>query len=296
MSAAGAQPSVDLPMGVRVELMHAFLQSVADEAGIDLLHVKGPALDVSLLQRGAHGEPMPRHSTDADVLVRPADAERLLSRLREHGCHQRTRYRSGSPFEHAANVWHDELGHADVHRHFPGIGLRPATAFETLWSRRHEVTLAHWPCAVPHVDDQRLLLLLHAARSEGTKQLDVDQVWGRAGEVDRERVRSLAEELDATVALAAAIGELDDYRHHPEYALWKQFSGPEAHSRTDEWRARLRAARTPWQAASVMVRALQVNTDRMRLDLGREPTREEIAAKRRERLHRALRERFGGGR
>lgn len=270
--------------------MHAFLQSVADEARVQVLHVKGPSVHPDLLLRDPHGRPMPRYSTDADVLVRPADANHYLDALRRHGCERRTSFVTGSPFEHAANIWHPLLGHADIHRHYPGIGVAPALAFEAFWSRRETIQLAHRPCAVPCVGDQRLLLLLHAARSQGDKQADVDRVWHQADPLDQEEVRALASDLDASLALAAAIGELDQYRDHPDHLLWRQFSSHEDHSRTAEWRARMRAARGPWQMLSVAARALRLNTDRLALDLGRQPTPAEIKQARRNRRRRVVAE------
>ena len=270
--------------------MHAFLQSVADEAHVQVLHIKGPSVHPDLLQRDAHGRPLPRHSTDADVLVRPADAHRYLAALRRHGCERRTSFVTGSPFEHAANVWHPLLGHADIHRHYPGIGVAPALAFEAFWRRREVIELAHRSCAVPCVGDQRLLLLLHAARSQGDKQDDVERVWQQADPLEQEGVRSLASDLDAGLALAAAIGELDQYRDHPNHLLWRQFSSHEEHSRTAEWRARLRAARGPWQVLSLAARSLRLNTDRLALDLGREPTPDEVRQARRDRRRRVVAE------
>ena len=40
---------------------------------------------------------------------------------------------------------------------------------------------------------------------------------------ERAEIRELAKQLDAEVALAAAIGELDRYRDRPEYELWRMF-------------------------------------------------------------------------
>ena len=59
----------EVPIHIRVHLTHALLQHVADAEGIRLLHVKGPAVHPDLLLRDGDGEPLPRHSTDADVLV-----------------------------------------------------------------------------------------------------------------------------------------------------------------------------------------------------------------------------------
>ncbi|MGA4670190.1 nucleotidyltransferase family protein [Propionibacteriaceae bacterium Y1923] len=284
-----------VPVHLLTHLMHAFLQRVADDHGIDILHIKGPAVHPDLWHHDEAG-PVPRRSTDADVLVRPVDAERFLAHLVAAGCEQRSRFTTGSPFEHAANIWSDHLGHADIHLFMPGIEADPELAFASLWERRDHERIAHQGCATPSVDDQRLVLLLHAGRSGGVNNADKRRVWDEADDVVRERVRRRAAELDATVGLAAALGELDQYRDHPSYRLWQQFSTPGSHTRTDEWVARWEAARTPRQKLSVLVRATRVNTDRMRLDLGREPTRAEVRAATRERYRLALaevRDRFG---
>lgn len=279
-----------VPVHLLTHLMHAFLQRVADDHSIDILHVKGPAVHPELWQRRDQVA-VPRRSTDADVLVRPDHAERFLAHLVAAGCEQRSSFTTGSPFEHAANIWSDQLGHADIHLFFPGIDLEPEAAFAALWQRRATVQIAHQGCAVPSITDQRLVLLLHAARSAGANKHDKVRVWDEATPEVQAEVRARAEQLQATVGLAAALGELDQHRrHHPSYRLWQQFSSPEQHSRTDEWAARFRAARGPRQKLSVLTRSLQVNTDRMAMDLGREPTRAEVRAASRERYKRALAE------
>lgn len=278
-----------VPVHLLTHLMHAFLQHAADDAGIDILHVKGPAVHEELWQRGDDG-PTPRRSTDADVLVRPGDAQRFLDLLVAAGCEQKTSFTSGSPFEHAANVWSDQLGHADIHRRFPGIEVRPERAFDALWARREYVEIAHQRCAVPALEDQRLVLLLHAARSGGANRHDKVRAWDEASPSVQASLLRRVDELEANVGLAAALGTLDEYRHHPSYLLWDQFSRNPEHTRTDEWIARWKASRSPRQRLSVLVRALQVNTDRLAMDLGREPTPAEVTAAKRDRFRRALRE------
>ena len=58
--AAGAT----VPLEVRIGFAHASVQWIADRCGADLLHVKGAALDPTLVPD--------RGFSDADVLVRPA--------------------------------------------------------------------------------------------------------------------------------------------------------------------------------------------------------------------------------
>jgi hypothetical protein len=201
----------DVPTVVRVHLAHAVVQAVADECGADILHVKGPAVD----RRVVENRPT---STDADVVVRPRHVKALLAALDRHGWELRTSFASGSAFEHAASLWHDRLGWVDVHRYFPGIELDASEAFEILWRDSSPASIAHRACRVPSLDAQRLILLLHAARS--VRPNDVASAWG----TDRDSTMELARVLRAEVALAAVTGRLEDYADEPTYQLWRHFS------------------------------------------------------------------------
>lgn len=287
-----------VPTSLRPALLHGLVQRIADDQGIDLLHIKGPAVNESLLAVDAEGNPVPRGSSDADVLVRPKDAKRLVTCLVDAGLRRRAGFISGSPFEHAASLWSDALGWIDVHRYFPGVTLKPARAFELWWQTREPFTLAHVPVSVPSLLDQRLILLLHAARSGSLEHPDKVRSWTRASSDTRAEIRARADECGATVALAAAIGELDLYRDDPAYQLWDQFSRNPDHTRTEEWVARVKAARNPLHAASVAVRALAVNTDRLGMDLGHDPSGGDVRreyGRRAKKAWRELRDRMGGG-
>lgn len=283
----------EVPIHIRVHLTHALLQHVADAEGIRLLHVKGPAVHPDLLLRDGDGEPLPRHSTDADVLVQPDRAKDLVRAIRAVGARQVNTFRTGSPFEHASTVWFDRLGYADIHRFFPGIGLRPTDAFELMWGERQDTEIAHRRVSVPSQLMQRMILLLHAARSGSPDSPDKLRAWNDATDAERAALRDLARALDAEVALAAAIGELDQHITAPEYELWHQFSRNPTHTRTDEWRARIKAARSPLHRMSLALRATQVNTDRLAMDLGHEPSRAEIRAAWVGRIRRAFDEATG---
>ncbi len=272
-----------IPVGLRVHLAHATIQALADDCGADLVHIKGPALDASLRATDADSHALPRLSTDADVLVRPAHVTELLRSLARHGWDLVTRFESGSAFGHAATLWHTQLGYVDVHRHFPGIEADPREAFEVLWAEAHHIQLAHWPCRVPSVDAQRLLLVLHGARGGGLRNADVARVWTAASPQERARAEELARTLQAEVALAAATGRLADFTEYRTHDLWQHFAEGGS-SRLAEWRARYKAARTWPERLSVLARASIVNTDHLAMELGRTPTRAEVAAEYAERL------------
>ena len=205
-----------LPVGLRVHLAHATVQAIADEAGANVLHIKGPAADPAL-------RPEPRMSADADVIVRPSHLKRLLRGLKRHGWVKVTSLRSGGLVEHSTNWYHAQLGQLDVHVRFPGIQKEGERTFDQLWRDSSTQKIAHWPCRVPSHSAQRLLLLLHAARDVRRCAADIRVGWDEATDAHRFAVELLARELRAEVALAAATGRLDQYRDRPEHPLWQYF-------------------------------------------------------------------------
>lgn len=120
-----------MPPDVGIQLAHAALQAIAEDAGVHLLHIKGPARASELVQEpsdspSAADAAFPeRASVDADVLVRSAHVGRLFDALTEHGWRTKFRFEDGSAFRHASTMVHDLLAPVDVHRFYPGIGLDP---------------------------------------------------------------------------------------------------------------------------------------------------------------------------
>lgn len=249
----------------RVLFGHAAIQFLADAHGVDLLHVKGYALDPALT--GEH-----RISTDADVLVRPTQVARLLDVLQANGWTHSVGFEAGSPFGHAATLRHELWGYADIHRFIPGINRPASEAFDLVRHDRGIRTIAGFACPVPAVTAQRLFQLLHAARSEDKVRADgdIDAAWRQATADQQQAVRSLATALDADVALAAAIGELDRYRHRRDFALWRSVS--QGGTRTGEWWARIRSAPSVGAALRIAARAPLVNVEHLAVLLGRRPT------------------------
>lgn len=129
--------------------------------------------------------------------------------------------------------------------------------------------------------------------------MDVRHVWTEASEEVRGRILDEVDRLDATVAFSVILGELDQHRGAPEYALWKVWS--EGGTRFDEWRARVRAAPTLGKKLNVAARSILVNVEHVELVRGRRLTRREIATEFVARPVRGLsqelrRRRSGGGR
>lgn len=256
--------------GVETRLFfgHAAAQVVAAELGVRLVHIKGVALDPAL-RKG-------RHSTDADLLVAPADLPRMQQGLVAGGWRLTMGFEAGSPFGHAETYEHEHWGHLDLHRAFPGINLDPAAAFDLLWEQGHEVELAATRCRVPSVPAQRLILLLHAARSGGVGHTnrDIAVAWDDAPPGQRRQVTELATRLDARLALAAALGNLDDYKTARGYRLWRAVS--RGGTRFEEWRGRIEAASGLGERMRLMTRAVLVNVPHLAAVLGRQPTSVEI--------------------
>lgn len=274
-----------MPLSVGLRLGTAALQVIADDCGVDLLHIKGAAVDESLLELVADTDPdtglilqrpQPRSSVDIDVLVRPSQVERLFAAMREHGWVMAYRFEDGSAFEHASTWLREGLASADVHRTFPGIGADPEAAFDRLWSDRSTLVIAGYPCQVPSLAAQRLILIVHAVRGGDLAGGDIRRAWGAATPDQRTAVDALAAQVHAEVALAAGTGRLEQHRGSREYPLWHMLSTGNT-SRLALWSARVRAQPNLWAALRVAVWLVVPKPGRLRRSLGRDPNPGELA-------------------
>lgn len=262
----------EVPVWALVHLTHAALQRTADRVNADILHIKGPSTLTSL-RDGRHD------SSDADVVVRPAHLTRFTTALTEDGWTLYSGFDEGSPFGHAANYEHPAWAFADIHRLIPGPLATAEDVFERLWQDRDIAPIAHWPCTVLSLTGQVFVQALHSARSHGTEPPDA---WKLSTPAIHDDVRALAADLDATTALAAGIGELDQHVNAPDYALWKYWSSTDT-DRLNEWIARVRATRGFGARLHLIMQALRVNRTHLRIKLGHEPRPRDIM---RENIHR----------
>lgn len=263
------ETAVEVPGYVRLELVHAYLQNVADSCGADILHIKGAAIHPELVD-GRRG------SLDVDILVRPAHLQLLLGELSGRGWERVTGFEEGSAFGHAMNLSHP-LGMVDLHRKWPGFDIRPGAAFDLLWQERTTQEIAGVACSTPSLEAQRLILLLHYGRSGGQRAGDLERAWTTADASTRESLVALAQRFDAHLALAAATGDLDSYRSDPGYRLWRYFSRGTG-GRFEEWWGRWNAAQGPLAKARVARGFLLVNEDLLRSQLDHEPTTRDYVA------------------
>lgn len=289
-----------MPLAVGIRFAHAAVQAIADAEGVDVLHVKGPAVAPALLNATVihedgqtHRIPIERYSVDADVIVRPDQVDDLMAAMSRHGWSLAVDFADGSAFEHAATMDHPRLGHVDVHRRFPGLGPDPARAFDALWRDHGIQDIAGYPCAVPDPTAQRLVLLLNAVRGGLGSQAEIQRLWHDAHLEEREAVRRLARQIGAEVALAAATGELADYRSHREYDLWRLLSEGDR-SPVALWLARVKSQPTLRSAAREAVKLIVPNPRRLALQLGRPPSRREVLTVWGRRILRGVRGLVGG--
>ena len=221
--------------------------------------------------------------------VRPI-VPRLHDALVQHGWVVYSSFIYGSPYGHAQTYRHPDWGYLDLHRMFPGIRLDPEKAFDELWHDRVQREFAGTVAAVPSSTAQAVLLVLNDVRSRKAKR--AMRRWVDRPGLDRAEVMELVGRLDARVAFAAATGDLERYRGERDYRLWKGIT--EGSTRTGEWWARVRAARTLREALGIVVRAPLANVERLTHQLGRSPTRAEVLRATAMRPARALRELSAG--
>jgi hypothetical protein len=264
-----AVEGLGVPVPVRLAFAHAALQVIAAEARVDILHIKGVAVDASIDTSVGSG-------SDADVLVRPSQIPLFLEHLESRGWTLYSAFELGSPFGHAASYLHNCWGFGDIHRHFPGIGLPADQAFERLWSTRTTKPLAGVLCDVPSLAAQMLVMVLNAARSGGASNrlALAHTAWEEAPPELREQVTALVVDLRAQVAFSAGLGELEQYRGRREYLLWKVAS--QGGTRLEEWVARVWAAPTPRAALRLALRAPLVNREHLAIRIGHRPTRLDV--------------------
>lgn len=265
-----------LPVAATVALAHAEVQAIAEDCGVDLLHIKGPALDESLRRPWPEGRTPKRFSVDADVLVRPEHVSGFCAALAAHGWRCLYDFADGSAFQHASTWGLDGLACVDVHRYFPGIEGDPGAAFDVLWAARGERLIGGLACPVPALAAQRLIVLVHAARGRSARDdADRQRAWFGLDEESRTEVDALADQVSAKVALRAGTDRLDSVRGERTYPLWRYLT-TEGGSLPGLWWARVRSAPSTRARLRVGVRMLLPNPRRMQTRFGRPATRREM--------------------
>lgn len=266
--------SASAPLGSRLRICHALLDYVGAQVGIRVLHIKGVTIDADLAV-GRHS------STDCDVLVHPDDVHSYIQALENSGWELRTHFEHGSVFGHAVTMYHQVWGTVDVHRNFPGIASDAAGTFEKWWADRRAIELGGATVHTLSPIDQRVLLLLHAARNgETPRNHDFNTTWVEASEPERRALEKRVIELGGRTPLMILTDDGDGTRrrtvmNEPNFQLWDAtIRGANA---TEVWRAQLLDAKSPWEKIQILWKAMHVNRDHLGIQLGRVPTRRDVS-------------------
>lgn len=257
---------VSVPLSVRLHFGRAAVQTIANRSGIDLLHIKGDAVDATV-------RPIAHVGSDIDVMVRPSQVDMLDRLLRQHDWRIYSTFEHGSPFGHAQTYHHALWGYLDVHRFFPGIHLPPARAFARLWQERESLDFGGVACPVPSVPAQSAILILNAARASGASE-DVRRLWTDATADQLISVEAEIDALDARLAWDAALGNVERHRGERGYVLWRTVS--RGGTRAEEWWGRIVGQPTISRRMAILLRAPLVNVEHLGLRLGHKPSARDV--------------------
>jgi len=234
---ASRKTRLEIPEGVL--LGHALVASLADNLGIRVFFIKGPA---SVLQ----GLREARQSADVDAFVEPARLEGLLEGLRERGWREWPVDPDGRTFpKHSITVHHPEWPCCiDIHFRFPGMERPPRDCFESLWANTETMSLAGQWLRIPAKELGVLFLALHALRSPALPACQHELEYLTDLTVREALSEELLELAGATGSLAAIQPFLEGLLPTTTSVVWPEPS--------TEWRNRV-AAQEPGSARLVAI-------------------------------------------
>lgn len=159
MLAEESAPSTRLNAEESVELASALTASVASEAGIRCLFIKGSAAVAAKMR------PV-RASADTDVLVHPEDVDSLVLQLAQRGWKLRPFAEGMGIPKHSHTAYHPQWGcDIDIHFRFPGLDADPSAAFEVLDRDCSVHRFAGVPAKVPARAGMLVVQATHALRN-----------------------------------------------------------------------------------------------------------------------------------
>lgn len=228
VTAMGGAP---VSMRESVLLTSALIQWVADQAGIRILHVKGPAAENVL--------DFPRTWSDVDVWVDPARMSDFMAHLEKVGFIAGPKT-PNSGWSHSVDMMPGPLwgARADVHRRFPGVTIGDQAAFERLWADRGTLSLGGYPCTTPDRVAHALLIGLHAARSPqgSAKWVEASSAWDVLDGEGQFHLKALAGELGAQSALGVRWDAFASHSSDQDREYWAACANRDANAL---WRHRL---------------------------------------------------------
>lgn len=154
-----------------VALAHALIDSVSRVHGFRCLAIKGPTL-------AFHGLRDPQKSSDADVLVSPADFESFCAVLYERGWAEKaTRSVPGALPSHSRSLfnpaWPIDI---DIHRYYPGFFGDAQAIFDLLWDTRVSADFAHQSVAITSRAASAVISALHSHRHPRSRRHQAELV------------------------------------------------------------------------------------------------------------------------
>lgn len=173
---------------VAVQLLHAALTQVAEDAGIRVLFFKGHTARVQGLRDAA------RRPADVDVVVEPDRFLEFVELLHARGWRARYIPRALPRIlgEHSATLIHpDWPSDLDLHYFLPGFFDPPADVFDSLWAHRCREVIGGAEVCVPSPGDHVCMLAVNALREPQSERT-------------REELAHLAERLREDAALREA--------------------------------------------------------------------------------------------
>lgn len=249
MGESGGETGLSVSEGVL--LGHALVARVAEDLGVRVFFIKGPASVQLGLRR-------PKISNDVDVFVAPDDLDLLLDGLRERGWRERPVDPDSRAFpKHSVTVDHPDWPCCvDVHYRFPGMEKDAGECFELIWVHTQALSLTGQQVRVPTKALGIVILALHALRTPHLEpsRLELDVL---SSVVQQEQLQSEVLDLATrTGALAAMRPFLEAVVLGEEAPVWP---GP-----STEWRNRILArepgsarllalAQAPWPAKPGML-------------------------------------------
>ncbi|WP_181065510.1 nucleotidyltransferase family protein [Rathayibacter sp. AY1A5] len=221
---SSAPATTELSLDDAVHLAHALTAHLSSTHGLRTLFIKGPTAH-------AQGIRTRRVSSDVDVLVHPADVQRLVDLLAERGWIPRPDRPAPRAYPvHSVTLFHPQWTcDIDVHDRYPGFFAEPEEVLDVLWTSHRTVTIAHRRVAVPSPVAGAVVVALHAlkdpllARSTSELESVIGFLRG-ASESDREALLLLVESTRSAYPLRPVLHALgldmpDDLAVH-ERRLW----------------------------------------------------------------------------
>ncbi|QNA91995.1 MULTISPECIES: nucleotidyltransferase family protein [unclassified Microbacterium] len=174
------------------ELVYALLSNVADQAGIDIVFIKGPVLH----WQGLRGK---EHSGDVDCWVRPGHETILAEAMERWGWRTSRTAFDGTRIAHSQTLMPGEWGcEIDVHTRFPGMTLDESAAFDLVLANTVTRAFAGTLVRVPSPPVHAVIYALHELRPVAGRQHTPEQ--------RSTAVRALTSAGDSTIDVTERLG------------------------------------------------------------------------------------------